>query len=189
MNPAVRNPREHHIEALVASLRRYGFTAPIELDERTGRMVAGHGRREAVMLMWQNGEPPPAGVHIDDDGEWLVPVLRGWSSRNDTEAEAYIIASNKLTEAGGWINRTLAEMLEDVVTADAPLQETLGMDFEDIDALIARIDPETLGERDPDTPLPAPDPDPHTTPDDADPVKAPPIICPSCYHEFEAPHG
>lgn len=190
LTPAVRNPKDHDLPSLVASLRRYGWTAPAELDERTGRLVAGHGRREATMLMWENGEPPPAGVHVDDDGEWLVPVLRGWSSRNDTEAEAYIIAANKITEAGGWFLRDLAAILEDVVTTDAPLQETLGMTFEDIDALLARVDPETLGEQEDDGPVGAPDPDPHTdlTDDDTDPAAVAPgrrVSCPSCGHEFE----
>lgn len=163
LQPAVRNPKDHDLPGIVASLRRYGWNSPAELDERTGRMVVGHGRREACVMMRQAGDPPPGGVIVDDDGEWLVPVLRGWASRDDAEAEAYIIAHNSLGEAGGWDNRTFAAMLEDVVTADAPLIETTGITFERVDEILRRVDPETLGEQDPDKPTrtKAPDPDPH----------------------------
>ncbi|MEU8356488.1 hypothetical protein AB0C27_10810 [Nonomuraea sp. NPDC048882] len=41
---------------------------------------------------------PPEGVKIGDDGVWLVPILRGWTSRSDAEAEAYLVAANRLTE-------------------------------------------------------------------------------------------
>src|SRR3954470_24609808 len=144
LTPAERHPKDHDLPALVASLRRYGWTEAALVDERTGRLVAGHGRREACIMLRQNGEPPPGGVYVDDDGEWLVPVERGWESRNDTEAEAYIITSNSLSEAGGGLNRTLAEMLEDVITEDAPLIETTGLTFERVDQILARVDPESL---------------------------------------------
>lgn len=149
LKPAVRNPKDHDLPGIVASLRRYGWNSPAEVDERTGRMVVGHGRREACITMRENGENPPGGVFIDDDGEWLVPVLRGaFESHTDAEAEAYIIAHNYLSTAGGWYERGLAEMLEDVVTSDAPLIETTGMTFEAVDSLLAKFDPETLNTED-----------------------------------------
>lgn len=217
LEPADRNPKDHDLPTIIALLRRFGFRTPAELDERTGKLLAGHGRRQAVMRMWENGEPPPAGVIVDDDGEWLVPVLRGGTETvNDTEAEAYIIGHNKSGESGGWINRTLAEMLEDVITEDAPLQETLGFSFDDIDELLRKIDPETIGEQDPDKPQSsgAPDPDPHMalsdgdeSVDDCEACRAGRvclrhasgvltaddldglITCPSCSHRFEDPNG
>jgi hypothetical protein len=161
---ATRNPKDHDLPGIIASLTRYGWTSPAELDERTGKLVVGHGRREACIMIRQMGDPPPGGVLIDDDGEWLVPVLRGWASRNDEEAEAYIIAHNKLSEAGGWFDRMTAEMLEDIVTTDASLLETTGFDYESLDVLLRKVDPETIGEQDPDKPVKpksTPDPDPH----------------------------
>lgn len=199
LKPAVRNPKNHDLQSIANSLTRYGWTSPAEVDERTGRLVAGHGRREACIMLRQAGDPPPGGVFIDDDGEWLVPVLRGWQSRDDAEAEAYIIASNFLTSAGGWYERGLAEMLEDVVTADAPLIETTGMTFETVDELIAKFDPETLNQPDSDEDTPgsggAPDPDPHmdlsdgdesvTADDDREPAAGQrKIVCPNCNHEW-----
>lgn len=197
LKPARRNPKTHDLPGIISSLRRYGWNSPAELDERTGRMVAGHGRREGCITMRENGEPPPAGVFIDDDGEWLVPVLRdAFCSHTDAEAEAYIIAHNNLSEAGGWYNRGLAEMLEDVVTADAPLIETTGLTFEDVDSLIARFDPETLnqGDDDMDHGNGVPDPDPHMNLDDDDHEAVPAAdldpnartrCCPACGHEWK----
>lgn len=198
--PAERNPRNHDLPSLVASLRRYGWTNPALVDERTGRMVAGHGRREACVMIRQTGEPPPGGVHVDDDGEWLVPVLRGWQSRDDTEAEAYIIADNRLSEAGGWIERDLALMLEDVVTDDAGLMETLGFTADALDDMLSKIDPETLGpvedghhagEAGEDLTIGGHD-TPDTTASDADETtdlsaatKTKTHACPSCGYEWE----
>lgn len=194
------NPKMHDLPTLVASIGRFGFTQPILLDERTGKMVAGHGRREALIWIREQGEVMPDGVIQDDDGEWLVPVERGWSSRNDTEAEAYIIADNQTTVAGGWHMKTLAQMLEDVVTEDAGLMDTLGFTSDDVDDIIRRIDPETLNadpDADPwDTPLPDPDKpakaaadsdeDPEAGLDDEKPVKAlDPVTCPACSHTWD----
>ena len=95
LEPAKRNPKQHSSE-IGTSIGRFGYVEPIVLDERTGRIVAGHGRREALLAMRKRGEAPPAGIRAEGD-EWLVPVLRGWASRSDAEAEAYLLASNKLT--------------------------------------------------------------------------------------------
>jgi hypothetical protein len=63
------------------------------------------------------------------------PRLRGWSSRNDAEAEAYLLADNRLTESGGWDDRELVAMLEDIQAADATLFEALTWSTEELDDL------------------------------------------------------
>lgn len=135
---ATTNPKMHDIPTLVASLHRFGWTQPVMLDERTGKMVAGHGRREALIWIREHGEVMPDGVILDDDGEWLIPVNRGWSSRNDLEADAYIMADNQTTMAGSYHMLTLAAMLENVVTEDAGLLDTLGFSSDDVDDIIRR---------------------------------------------------
>lgn len=97
-----RNPKKHDIPSIKDSLRRFGFVETPVKDERTGRLVAGHGRQEALSEMRAAGEDPPSNIQVRRDGEWLVPVLCGVSFRDDREAEAYIIASNRLVERGGW---------------------------------------------------------------------------------------
>jgi len=71
-------------------------------------MVGGHGRLKALMDRRESGAPPPEGI----DEDWSAPVLRGWSSKNDEEALAYLIASNRTTELGGWDNTELLASLD-----------------------------------------------------------------------------
>ena len=111
--PAPRNPKEHDLAGIRASVSRHGFVEAPTVDERTGRLVAGHGRLGDLAARRDAGEDPPEGVEVDEDGTWRVPTQRGWASRSEADAEAYVIAANKLTEAGGWDNKLLAEMLGD----------------------------------------------------------------------------
>jgi hypothetical protein len=39
------------------------------------------------------GESPPSRVQ-ECEGEWMVPVVRGYRSKNDAEASAYLLADN-----------------------------------------------------------------------------------------------
>jgi DNA modification methylase len=136
LQSATRNPKQHSPE-IGTSIGRFGYVEPIVLDERTGRIVAGHGRREALLAMRARGEAPPAGIRAEGD-EWLVPVLRGWASRSDAEAEAYLLASNKLTEAGGWDNEALAELLKDL--GDQGALDGVGFTQDEVDALLGGLD-------------------------------------------------
>jgi DNA modification methylase len=145
LQAATRNPKRHSAE-IGTSIGRFGYVEPIVLDERTGRIVAGHGRREALLAMRERGDAPPAGIRADGE-EWLVPVLRGWASRSDAEAEAYLLASNKLTEAGGWDEGQLASLLKDLGE-----QGLVGVGFDDkeIRELLAAQDARTELLADPD---------------------------------------
>lgn len=115
--PATKNPKRHAARELDASLERFGYVEPVVLDERTKRLVAGHGRVDALLARKKAGKEPPAGVAVQG-GKWLVPVLRGWKSRTDAEAEAYLVASNRLVEAGGWDDAELARLLRDMPRED-----------------------------------------------------------------------
>ena len=95
------NPKEHNLDELVASFRRWGFVAFPSIDERTMVMIAGHGRCEALRMLRDSGAEPPAGITVEDD-DWIVPVVRGLSFENEKERNAYIIADNQHTIAGGW---------------------------------------------------------------------------------------
>lgn len=111
--PAPRNPKNHDEAGIRASVTRHGFVEAPTIDERTGRLVAGHGRLGDLAARKAAGEEPPEGIDVDEGGEWLVPTQRGWASRSDRDAEAYVVAANKLTESGGWDDELLAQMLGD----------------------------------------------------------------------------
>ncbi len=110
--PAKRNPKAHDIEEIKASYRRFSAQDSPVLDERTGRLLSGHGRIEALQGLRDAGEEAPDGIDVVD-GDWLAPIQRGGSTKNDRDAEDYIIAANRLTEKGGWDTSILSDMLHD----------------------------------------------------------------------------
>lgn len=135
---APRNPKNHDSESIGQSLKRFGYVELMVRDDRTGRLISGHGRRSQIMIARENGDAPPEGVEIAEDGRWLVPVVTGWASRDDTEAEAAIIALNRIGERGGWFDESLADMLSEL--ADSPLGLVgVGYDQSDLDDLMALI--------------------------------------------------
>jgi DNA modification methylase len=140
IDAAPRNPKRHAAAAIQTSLARFGFAELPLLDERTGRLVAGHGRLDQLAEMRRTGQTPPRYIRVDGSGEWLVPVQRGWSSEDDTAAEAYVVASNHLTIKGGWDRDELGALLLDINAADHSLFLATGMTDEDLEALLADPD-------------------------------------------------
>jgi hypothetical protein len=139
LKPHPDNPKGHALDALVAAVERFDYTEPVLVCERTGYIAAGHGRTEAIMRRLAAGDPPPDGVAVAaDTGEWLVPVVHGWSSTDDDELRFYLFASNHLGPAGGWINDVLAPLLQDLAEAPAGLNGT-GLTSDSLDALLAEV--------------------------------------------------
>jgi hypothetical protein len=146
-----RNPKLHDLGAIAASIRRHGFIDPIVLDERSGMMVAGHGRDETLESMKRAGEPAPKRIKVREDGEWLVPCLTGIAFEDESTAEAYIIGSNRLVEMGGWDE----EALQAIITTDGfdALGTGLTLSLDGIDAMeldqsgLDPVTPESEGEQ------------------------------------------
>jgi hypothetical protein len=107
-----RNPKGHDIPAIKASFDRFGFVQNLVIDEKSGNLVAGHGRLQALVELKDAGAQPPKRIEVRD-GEWLVPVLRGIEFASEREAEDYLLADNRLTEKGGWEPTALAPILLD----------------------------------------------------------------------------
>lgn len=123
---APANPKAHD-PSIAASLRRFGYVEAITVDERTGRLVAGHGRVDDLRAKRAAGEEPPDGVLVADDGTWTVPVQHGWESANDGEAAAYVLVSNQSTIAGGWDQEALDALTAELAAMDVDLSD-LGFD-------------------------------------------------------------
>jgi hypothetical protein len=91
--PYARNARTHsptQVAQLAASIKEWGWTIPVLVDE-TGGIIAGHGR---ILAARQLG--------ID---EIPVMVAGGWT---DAQKRAYVIADNKLAMNAGWDEEILA---------------------------------------------------------------------------------
>lgn len=85
--PYDRNPKIHpqsQIEQLANSIKEWGWTIPILIDE-DGQVIAGHGRLFAAQ-------------HL---GIQEVPcmIAEGWTAE---QKRAYVIADNKLAESSDW---------------------------------------------------------------------------------------
>jgi ParB-like chromosome segregation protein Spo0J len=115
-----RNARTHspeQVEQIAQSIREFGWTIPVLVDE-TGELIAGHGRTLAAHKLGLPDVP--------------VMVARGWS---DAKKKAYRLADNKLAENAGWDEDLLRIELRDLV-ADAFDVTGLGFSEKDIDRLL-----------------------------------------------------
>ena len=81
-NAKIHGPDQ--IEQLQRSLREFGFVSPVLIDEGKN-LIAGHGRVEAARA----------------EGMTEVPYVTV-SDLTEAQRRAYIIADNRLTEAGVW---------------------------------------------------------------------------------------
>lgn len=131
--PYARNARTHsdaQIAQIAASIREWGWTIPVLIDEQ-GELIAGHGRVLAARQL----------------GIETVPVMtaRGWS---ETKIRAYRIADNKLGLNSGWDDELLGLELADLRALGAPLDLT-GFDAASVELLVAGPkSPDDFGEYD-----------------------------------------
>lgn len=132
------NPKEHDVETIADAIVRFGFMDPVLHDGRTGRLIAGHGRKKAVVsLRDDDAAGAPHGIRVDGD-RWYVPVVYGWSSANDDEAAAALVALNETTIRGGYDEPALLAILDRLSEVDDGLVGT-GYDPTEVDALRDRL--------------------------------------------------
>jgi ParB-like chromosome segregation protein Spo0J len=133
--PWSRNPRKNDgrpVADVAASIRRFGFVAPIVVWTSRRQIVAGHTRLKALRSILK-GEPDfaPRGA----PGPGLAPV-RYQDFASEEEAAAYAIADNRLGELAIWDDALLKQVLAEVNT------EGLGWNKEELDALLSEEKPE-----------------------------------------------
>lgn len=126
LRPDPRNPRKHsrqQINALARSIKSFGFNAPVLTDEH-GRMIAGHGRLEAARKLGINRVP----VIVLDD-------------LTEAQAQAYLLADNKLADRSDWDETLLAIHLKELsqIALDFEIEDT-GFETPEIDLLIHGLD-------------------------------------------------
>ena len=116
------NARAHgdrNLEAIAASLRRFGQAEPLVVQAGTRRVIAGNGRLVAMrQLGWR--ECDVVFVAVDD-----------------VQATALGIALNRTAELAEWDEAVLARLLSELRAEDA--LEAVGFDEREIDALIAEL--------------------------------------------------
>jgi len=114
------NPRVGDVDAVAASLRRFGQRKPI-VANTAGVVIAGnHTLQAARQLGWTH----IAVVRVDDD---------------DATAKAFALADNRTAELGGYDDQALADMVRDVMDEDLRLLADTGWAGEDLEALLATV--------------------------------------------------
>jgi len=126
LKPDPANPRRHsnkQIKQIAKSINLFGFNVPILVD-RDGNVIAGHGRLLACHELGIDEVPTLCLDH-------LTP----------TQARAFRIADNKLTENATWDERLLAEQLRDLSLSGLDFDiEVTGFEMGEIDLRIASLD-------------------------------------------------
>ena len=117
-----RNPRTHddkQIAQIAASIRQFGFTNPILIDEE-GMLIAGHARLAAARLLELPKVP-------------TITVI----GLSDAKKRALVIADNRLAENAGWDLQILGEELEFLSEIEIDFDVSItGFNTVEIDQLI-----------------------------------------------------
>ena len=130
--PYARNSRTHsdaQVAQIAASIKEFGFTNPVLIDEM-GSIIAGHGRVMAARKL----------AIID------VPSIR-LTHLTEAQKKAYVIADNKLALNAGWDDEMLAVELTDLKDMGFDLDLT-GFNTDEIEALLAPVGTEGLTDED-----------------------------------------
>ena len=132
LRPWRRNARTHsrkQVRQIADSIRRFGFTNPVLVDQEN-TILAGHGRVAAAELLTMSE----------------VPCLR-IESMTAAEKQAYVIADNKLALNAGWDEEILAEEMKALSELDLDFDLTLtGFAMAEIDSLVDSLVPEEAGD-------------------------------------------
>jgi hypothetical protein len=120
--PYQKNARTHdakQVRQIVQSIRQFGFTNPILVDE-TGEVIAGHGRLLAARELALEYVPVIRLRHLDDAGK-----------------RALRLADNKIALGAGWDLQILAAELEDLSSIEIDFDlEVTGFEVSEIDLII-----------------------------------------------------
>lgn len=148
--PYVRNSRTHsdeQVAQIAASVREFGFTNPVLVDDKGG-IIAGHGRVMAARKLGLDEVPTICLGHL-----------------TDAQRKAYVIADNRIALNSGWDEAMLKVEITDLQHLDFDLS-LLGFDEGELADLLsdAKVE-EGEYQGDPDE-APEPPADPVTKPGD-----------------------
>ena len=122
-----RNPRAHgkrQVRQIARSIQEFGFNVPVLVDAHQ-KVIAGHGRILACERVGWTEVPTICLEHL-----------------SDTQARAFMIADNKLTDNSVWNDQLLAEQLKELATLDLDFSlEATGFEMGEIDLRIESLAP------------------------------------------------
>lgn len=123
LSPMPGNPRIGDVDAVAASLDRFGQRKPIVVRASDRTIVAGnHTWKAAQQLGWSE----IAALLVDDD---------------EATAQAFALADNRTAELGSYDEQLLLELIRSVADADPAMLLDTGWSDEAITELVKRIEP------------------------------------------------
>jgi DNA modification methylase len=138
---APKNPRHHNqrqVRQIARSIQAFGFNVPILVDAESN-VIAGHGRVLACRELGWTEAPTIRLEHL-----------------TETQARAYMIADNRLTETSDWDDRLLAEQLRELSFLDLEFDlEATGFTMGEIDLRIEGLGNPVSNSDDPADALPS----------------------------------
>ena len=126
--PYVNNPRQHpekQVNQIASSIKEFGFTNPILIDDDNG-VVAGHGRLLAAQKL--------------DIAEVPVVVLEGLT---ESQRKAYVIADNQIALNSGWDDEVLRIEVDRLSELDVDI-DSLGFDDDFLSDLLFDSNSESI---------------------------------------------
>jgi DNA methylase/ParB-like nuclease domain len=140
--PDPRNPRKHsdrQVSQVAQSIASFGFNSPILIDS-TGKILAGHGRWLAARKL-----------NLKD-----VPTIR-LEHLTESQAKAFILADNRLSEMSSFDDRLLAEALKELSDLHLDFSiEATGFSVGEIDLRIEELSTSADSNNEPELPLAKP---------------------------------
>ena len=124
--PYIHNSRTHseaQVKQIAASIREFGFTNPILIDDE-GTIIAGHGRVMAAKVL-----------QLDE-----VPTIT-LGALTDAQRKAYVIADNKLALNAGWDTEVLLAEIESLQDLNFDTQ-LLGFSADELSEMLNIEEPE-----------------------------------------------
>tara|TARA_R110000803_G_scaffold36946_2_gene79564 strand:+ start:620 stop:1393 length:774 start_codon:yes stop_codon:yes gene_type:complete len=118
--PYINNSRTHseqQVQQVAASIKEFGFTNPLLVDEQGG-IIAGHGRLLAAQMLGMDEVP--------------TITLKGLT---EAQRKAYVIADNQLALNAGWDLDLLKIEIDGLSELDFDV-DLLGFDDEFLDELL-----------------------------------------------------
>lgn len=122
LHPWEENPRRNDgepVRKVVASIKRYGFGAPIVARRANGEIIAGHTRYKAALEL----------------GLEKVPVR--FLDLEEQEAHMLALADNRTSEEAKWDDVLLAQILAAAKADDVDLVEATGFSNAQISCFLA----------------------------------------------------
>lgn len=119
--PYARNTRTHsdeQVNQIVSSIKEFGFTNPVLIDEES-MIIAGHGRVMAANKLKLNKVPTICLDHL-----------------TEAQKKAYIIADNRLALNAGWDEDMLKVELEELNDLEFDIS-LLGFEDKEIESLLS----------------------------------------------------